>query len=118
MFGEDEQRKCSPSQLLKWLRQNHKAAALVAVLERVTEAPEWKRYVELRNRMTHRSNLPRRSFASMGGPLPKVNPINYAPTSTTKEIDADFVAWDALHRWLADSLRELLVAGVVLLSST
>lgn len=116
-FGDKEQRLCSPSQLLKWLLPNPKAAALLTVLQCVTEAPEWKLYVDLRNRMTHRSNLPRRTFASMGGPPPKVKPINYAPTSSTKEIDADLVEWDALHRWLADSLRDLLVAGAILLRS-
>jgi hypothetical protein len=114
-FAEREQRACSPSRLSSWLAPHPKAAGLVAVLNSLVCAPEWELWVDLRNRMAHRSNLPRRHFASVGTPPPKVNPLNYAPTSSTPEVDADLTDWDNLHTWLANKLRELLVSGAVLL---
>ena len=82
-FGPKEQRACNPAQLLKWLTQHPGAAELVAALQRLLKAQEWALWIELRNRMTHRSNLPRRLFASVGGPPPQVKPLNYGPTSST-----------------------------------
>ena len=114
-FGPKEQRACNPAQLLKWLTQHPGAAELVAALQRLLKAQEWALWIELRNRMTHRSNLPRRLFASVGGPPPQVKPLNYGPTSSTPEIDADLADWDALHGWLAKALNELLVAGGAML---
>jgi len=113
-FTIKEQRSCSPSRLLSWLIPHAKAANLVASLQELLAAPEWVLWVELRNRMTHRSNLPRRHFASVGAPPPQVKPLNYAPTSSTPEVDADFSDWDALHQWLAQQLRKLLLAGTAL----
>jgi hypothetical protein len=115
-FTIKEQRACSPARLLAWLTPHPKAAKLVAALQDLLAAPEWELWVDLRNRMTHRSNLPRRHFASVGAPPPQVNPLNYAPTSSTPEVDADFAEWDALHQWLAQQLRKLLLAGTALLS--
>ncbi|MGQ3116013.1 MAG: hypothetical protein ACT6UH_20535 [Hydrogenophaga sp.] len=114
-FTSKEQRACSPSRLLTWLSPYAKAAALVAALHALVNASEWAIWVNLRNRMTHRSNLPRRHFASVGAPAPQVNPLNYAPTSSTPEVDADLDDWDALHQWLAHQLRALLVSGTELL---
>jgi len=110
-FTAKEQRACSPARLLAWLTPHARAAQLVTALRGLLAAPEWELWVDLRNRMTHRSNLPRRHFASVGSPPPHVKPLNYAPTSSTPEIDADFADWDALHRWLAQEVSELLVSG-------
>jgi hypothetical protein len=114
-FREREQRACSPSRLSTWLAPHHKAAELVAVLNSLVSAPEWELWVDLRNRMTHRSNLPRRHFLSVGAPAPKVNPLNYASTSSSPEVDAGLGDWDELHRWMAQKLKELLVSGAGLL---
>ncbi|WP_374487092.1 hypothetical protein [Zoogloea sp.] len=114
-FTTKEQRACSPSRLLTWLAPHPKAADLVAALQALTEAREWALWVDLRNRMTHRSNLPRRIFASAGAPPPRVNPLNFAPTSSTPEVDADLADWDDLHQWLAQQLRRLLLSGIELL---
>ena len=114
-FSPKEQRACSPSRLLTWLLPHPKAAELSTALQHLLAAPEWSLWVDLRNRMTHRSNLPRRIFASVGAPPPQVKPLNYAPTSSTPEVDADFADWDALHEWLAHQLRKLLLSGAVLL---
>lgn len=114
-FNNKEQRDCCPSRLLTWLSPHPKAANLVAALQELLAAPEWELWVDLRNRMSHRSNLPRRHFASVGAPPPQVNPLNYAPTSSTPEVDADFADWDALHLWLAQQLQKLLLSGIALL---
>ena len=114
-FTPKEQRTCSPNRLLQWLTQHPNAADLVAALQHLLAAPEWAVWVDLRNRMTHRSNLPRRHFASVGAPPPQVKPLNYAPTSSTPEVDADLADWDALHEWLAHQLRKLLLSGAELL---
>lgn len=78
-FTPKEQRACSPNRLLAWLMPYVKAADLVAALQQVLATPEWTLWVDLRNRMTHRSNLPRRLFASVGAPPPQVKPLNYVP---------------------------------------
>jgi len=114
-FSPKEQRACSAARLLTWLTPHAKATELVTTLQRLLAAPEWTLWVELRNRMTHRSNLPRRHFASVGGPPPQVRPLNYAPTSSTPEIDADLADWDTLRMWLAHALRDLLVSGTSML---
>ena len=114
-FTNKEQRACSPSRLLAWLTPHPKAADLVAALQELLAAPEWELWVDLRNRMTHRSNLPRRHFASVGAAPPQVNPLNYAPTSSTPEVDADLTDWDALHKWLAQQMQKLLLSGTELL---
>lgn len=116
-FAEKQQRDCSPNRLRMWLAPHPKATDLVASLQDLVTAPEWKLWVDLRNRMTHRSNLPRRHFASVGSPPPQVNPLNYAPTSSTPEVDADLADWDELHQWLAWQLRKLLVSGTAMLRS-
>jgi len=114
-FTTKEQRACSPNRLLTWLKPHVRAADLVIALQGLSAAPEWALWVDLRNRMTHRSNLPRQHFASVGAPPPQVRPLNYAPTSSTPDIDADFADWDALHNWLAQQLRKLLLSGSALL---
>lgn len=114
-FGDDEQRQCNPRKLLAWLQPHAKAAALVAALDRLTSADEWRTFVELRNRMTHRSNLPRVINAHVGANPPPTKPLNFAATSSTRALTADLVDFDALHRWLGNTLRELLIAGTVML---
>lgn len=114
-FTNKEQRACSPGRLLRWLTPHPKAAELRVTLQALVAAQEWELWVDLRNRMTHRSNLPRRHFASVGAPPPQVNPLNYAPTSSTPEVDADLADWDALPQWLAQQLRRLLLSGIALL---
>ncbi len=114
-FNVEQQRQCSPGSLRIWLEPHVKAAQLVGTLSAIVVSQEWRFWLNLRNRMAHRSNLPRWHYASVGGPPPQVNPLRYASTSSTPEIDADFNDWDALHKWLAHQLRELLIGGMSLL---
>ena len=108
-FGSAEQRACSPRRLFVWLTPHPKAAGLSRAVEMILNSKEWSLWVGLRNRMTHRSSLPRIVHASIGAPLPVTKPIIFAETSSTPPIDADIADFDALHHWLAKSLKELLV---------
>lgn len=117
-FDAAMQRKCSPSSARDWLVGHDKAASLVSALDRLSKSSEWRLWISLRNRMTHRSNLPRRHYASVGGPPPVVKPLNYAPTSSTPDIDSDYSDWDAMHEWLAHQLRYMLKGGSEMLTAS
>lgn len=110
-FGPAEQRRCSPAALRAWVAPHPLAATLTAALDRLLAANEWAIWVDLRNRMAHRSNLPRIIQAWVGPPPPPSKPITFAATSSSPAIDADTNDFDALHTWLAEALRSLLVAG-------
>lgn len=114
-FGRDEQRDCNPRRLRVWLVPYAKASALVAALDLLIASNEWRLFVELRNRMTHRSNLPRVITAHVGANPPPSKPLNFAATSSTPAVVADLVDFDALHRWLGTMLRDLLIAGTAML---
>lgn len=110
-FGLSQQRACNPRNLVDWLVPYSPATALRAALTSLLGSEEWKLWVDLRNWMTHRSNLPPITFASIGGPLPVVKPLTFAATSSTPSVDADFADFDKLHSWLARSLETLLSTG-------
>jgi hypothetical protein len=110
-FGADEQRACSPKRLREWLRRGSGPPALISALECLIQSLEWKLWLDLRNRMTHRSNLSRRLFASIGSPAPATRPLNFAPTSSTDGVDAEISDFDNLHLWLATNVAALLRCG-------
>lgn len=113
-FGAAEQRCCSPSRLRDWLVPNSKALAVAATLDQLLATSEWGLWVGLRNRMTHRSNLPRVIQAWAGTPPPPIKPIRFAATSSTPAVEAETTDFDALHEWLAKTLGSLLGAGAKL----
>lgn len=113
-FGPVEQRRCSPSTLRDWVSPHASAAAVTMALNRLLSATEWSLWIDLRNRMTHRSNLPRIIEAWVGTPPPPSKPIKFAATSSTPAVEADPADFDALHRWLSSTLASLLTAGPTL----
>lgn len=113
-FGPDEQRICSPNNLIKWLKPHATGKGLYGVLAELLTSSEWRTWVDLRNRMMHRSNLPRISSIYSGSMPPATKPINFAPTSSTPLVEAEFSDFDALHIWLAETLRKLLIQGHLL----
>ncbi|HWG11514.1 MAG TPA: hypothetical protein VN693_08485 [Rhodanobacteraceae bacterium] len=110
-FGPAEQKACSPQNLLKRLEFFSQATEIIAVLRNLVSSKEWRMWVDLRNRMAHRSNLPRIVHIAMGGPLPVSRPILFAATSSTPSIDLGIEDFDALQAWLASELRILLLEG-------
>jgi hypothetical protein len=110
-FDIAEQRACSPKKLLQWMTPHERSKALVGALADLLSSREWDLWVDLRNRMTHRSNLPRRHFLSVGGQPPVTKPLNFAATSSTPEVEAEIADFDTLHKWLATALGALLSSG-------
>jgi hypothetical protein len=113
-FDLPQQRQCSPSALRGWIAPYPSASALATSLDAILTAPEWRLWVDLRNRMSHRSNIPRVVRASIGSPLPAGKPLHFGPTSSTAPVEAEIVEFDALRDWLSNALRELLEAGATL----
>jgi len=116
-FSVTEQRACSPRKFVAWLAPYTSAAALSASLKSILSSSEWELWVDLRNRMTHRSNLPRVHELSVGSAPPETKPLNFAPTSSTPRVQAETNEFDALHVWLAQALRELLVEATLLVAN-
>jgi len=111
-FGEREQRACSPARLQKSLSKHSEALALVTTLDVLTNSTEWTLWVDLRNRMTHRSNIPRIIQAAVGAEPPPAKALHFAATSSTPAFEADASHLETMFDWLASSLRNLLVAGL------
>lgn len=111
-FGPEEQRRCSPRSLSNWLAHYPQAIELSDTLKMLLNSCEWSLWIDLRNRLTHRSCLPRIIHASIGAPLPVTKPIIFAKTSSTPAIDADIADFDALHIWLAATLKDLLAKTI------
>src|SRR5450631_2580725 len=93
-FGVKEQRGCNPRVLSLWLMDRSKAQALVDTLSKLLSSTEWSLWLDLRNRMSHRSNLPRIAIGSMGAPPPATKPFNFAATSSTPRVEADIADFD------------------------
>lgn len=108
-FGPSEQRLCGPHKLHQWLNPHPRASILCGILTNLLNSREWSLWRDLRNRMMHRSDLPRIIYATLGAPLPVTNPLLFAATSSTPPVDADTADFDALHLWLAATIRELFI---------
>lgn len=116
-FGPDEQRLCSPKRLHQWLASKPRAIALAEALSTLCASQEWKLWVELRNRMSHRSNLPRIVVGAVGAQPPPAKALHFAATSSTPIIDGELEQFDALHEWLTCTLTKLFVEGTNLCST-
>jgi hypothetical protein len=110
-FGEKEQRKCNPTSLLEQLAKYPAAKALAVRLETLVHSDEWKSWVALRNRMTHRSNLPRNIRGAVGTESPPAKILEFAATTSTPTFVGDDRDLKVLLTWLSESLRNLLIEG-------
>lgn len=93
------------------LRSHSRADTLVSALSTMCNSREWGLWVDLRNRMTHRSNLPRIISASFGSTPPPAATPQFAATSSTPELEADESHLEAMFLWLSESLSQLLKGG-------
>jgi len=110
-FGPTKHRDGSkPEKLCKWLLNKPRAAPLRQALSKLSESPEWKQGRELRNRMVHRSNIPRMIIS----PPPAAEALDYDATSSTESIQSGLKLSNDFHDWLTRSLTELLVGGTEL----
>jgi len=112
-FGPDEQRGASPRGLRDVLKKHPTASVLTKVLNKMLGSPEWKTWLEVRNRIAHRSNLPPIITMSTAA-LPYSPPINVAHTSSTKAFGATVEDMYRLLTWLGETQRELFLAATAL----
>ncbi|WP_415755726.1 hypothetical protein [Pseudomonas leptonychotis] len=110
-FGEKEQRNCSPARLQALLEKHSKAAILSQELKVLVESDEWKNWVDLRNRMTHRSNLPRVGHGAVGGEPPPAKALDFAATLSTPKIEEGVEFLERMFSWLSQAIKSLLVTG-------
>jgi hypothetical protein len=110
-FGPGRQRNCNLKNLTAWLTPHTKAKSVVDVLTRICNSVEWTTWIDLRNRMTHRGNLPRIIVGAVGAPAPKTKPLYFDATSSTQAIESDIADFERLKEWLAASLKDLLSAA-------
>lgn len=115
-FDAQRQRECNPARLAKWLNEYAAASRLKNALLDVTASAEWKFWVGLRNRMTHRSTLPRIIRVTMGAPTPPAQALDFAKTSSTSAIQMDVPEVERHLEWLAERLRILLERGTDLVN--
>lgn len=117
-FEEVEQRFCSPSQLCNALTPHKSGQVLVSVLSVILDSDEWRLWVDFRNRMAHRSNLPRIIYCAIGSPAPPAEALQFAATSSTQAFEADVDDLKAHFSWLSNSLGELLTGAHSLINNT
>lgn len=102
-----------PSDLRDLLLEKPKTVVLKIKLKDLTDSGEYKRLNELRNRVTHRSNLPRKQTLGVSNNAHQV----FAKTNSTKlseeekELTINELFLKDMLTWLAESVRALLVEG-------
>lgn len=110
-FGEKEQRICFPARLKQQLASYPNANAITDSLNLLTCSTEWALWSDLRNRMTHRSNLPRSIRGAVGSEPPPAKILEFSATTSTPVFEGDVTSLEGLFAWLSRSLRSLLIAG-------
>ena len=113
-FGTKEQRACGPAKLRDWLKPHVAASDLMAVVQSVVDSSEWALWVEVRNRLSHRGNLPGIIYAAVGGTAPKTNPILFDETTSTAGIDMNVRELNSHFKWITDTLSCLMRETVAL----
>jgi hypothetical protein len=117
-FGPKEQKRAYPSQVRDALKSKMPNAPLVQTLDTMLLSPEWEMWLELRNRTSHRSNLPRIITGVIGGgPLPPSPPMNVAATSSTKAFAADLDDLERRVTWLGATLQSLFVDAAAIIAA-
>lgn len=109
-FGERERKNCGPSELVGRFRAISPQDHLCLVLDEIASSARWNRWRKMRNRVSHRSNMPREIYASNGADAPSPK-VWYARTSSSPRAKGDVEAIQAMFAWLAVSLHKLLFAA-------
>lgn len=116
-FGAQRQRECNPSNLADWLKSYAAARTLESALRGLVDSDEWSFWVKMRNRMTHRGNLPRIVRVNVGVPTPPADALDFAGTSSTSAIRMDAAEVERCLGWLTERLRVLLEHGADLVEA-
>jgi hypothetical protein len=114
-FGQKEQRE-PPKGFLVVLTKSRPNAQITAALAQLLNSNEWNLWVDLRNRMTHRGNLPMRIRGVIGSstPVPARWPLEFAATSSTADLTQLAVDYleTALFPVLSNGLASVLAGAV------
>lgn len=110
-FDSPVQRRVRPATLERVLRAFPAASNLVSVLDALNRASDWATWVEFRNRMAHRSNLPRMIRASVGSAPPPMHAVQLAATSSSRSTEVSEAGLSSLFEWLVQTLARLLHGG-------
>lgn len=113
-FDNIKQGKASPKNLWRILPSSIKAVRLKDRLKVLIDSDDFIRLSDLRNRMSHRSNLPRNQTLSMGAELPLAMKLDFGETTSTEALLLDELFLENMITWLASSVCDLLVEGAVL----
>jgi hypothetical protein len=111
-FEKQEQRACGPNRLRKWIEPFPGMEAIADAIKNIDDSVEWKLWVEVRNRLSHRGNLP--GIIYVGAPLPTVNPILFDETTSTDPIDMGVQDLNAHFDWITNTLLCLMRETVAL----
>jgi hypothetical protein len=106
-FGETEQKK-GTNGLYKAVQSPHPHAPRFQSLIKTCESDEWRLWKEFRNRMSHRSNLPRSINLPMGGPTPANLPLQILKATSSPALDGPLFALAQQRDWLTQAVRGLL----------
>ena len=117
-YGDKERRGCNPKSLQNKLESHPSARPLTDTLTELNNSDEWRLWVDLRNRLTHRSNLPRIIQGAMGAPPPSAKGLHFAATSSTPHIETDEGHLISLFTWLSNALKGLLKGGCQLVENS
>lgn len=107
-FDAQRQLECNPARFADWLKKYAAASRLESAVRAMVASDEWSFWLDLRNRMTHRSALPRIIPVNVGAPTPPAQALDFAKTSSTSAIQMDGPEVQRHLEWLAESLRVLL----------
>jgi hypothetical protein len=114
-FGPREQKE-PPKGFLAVVANNRPNANIVVALNALLNSDEWNLWVDLRNRMTHRGNLPMRIRAVIGSsrPVSARRPLEFAATSSTADLTESAIDYleDSLFPVLSNGLAAILAGGV------
>jgi hypothetical protein len=105
----------SPTWLLDKIAQHPKAGLLSHELTALVASPQWLFFMDLRNRVSHRSNLSKPGFATMGGTLPAPIDFHYSATTSTPEVALTIAQFEGDLAWLAGTLQRILTAARALI---
>ncbi len=110
-FSKTEQRNCTLKGLHEKLLEFTCSSNLVKALSDIIDSMEWNLWIDFRNRMFHRANLPRIIHGAMGSSPPPAKAFEFAATSSTPAIDCDEDKIEELCSWLSNSVSSLLSGG-------
>ena len=109
-FSEKARRNISPKKLADQIPENVPSYLLKKSIVDVINSKEYGSVKELRNRMSHRGNIPRHIKVTPGSG-PDLEFLNYAATWSSAALVGDSSKIDEMMNWFASTMKSILEAG-------